>query len=180
MFFWIKTTMRQLLYAILTFFLGAVSAMSFTFSNIDGGTINTSEWKGKPFLVVNSASQCGFTKQYRGLQKLFDTYKNEGLIVLAVPSNDFKQELKSNSAVKDFCELDLGLDIPITEITSVKGSNAHPFFQWVKDQSGFTPKWNFNKVLISKNGELVNTYGSLTKPNSRKLIRDIEQQLALQ
>ena len=154
--------------------------MSFTFSNIDGGTINTSEWKGKPFLVVNSASQCGFTKQYRGLQKLFDTYKNEGLIVLAVPSNDFKQELKSNSAVKDFCELDLGLDIPITEITSVKGSNAHPFFQWVKDQSGFTPKWNFNKVLISRNGELVNTYGSLTKPNSRKLIRDIEQQLALE
>ena len=109
--------MRKLLYAILTFFLGAVSAMSFTFSNIDGGTINTSEWKGKPFLVVNSASQCGFTKQYRGLQKLFDTYKNEGLIVLAVPSNDFKQELKSNSAVKDFCELDLGLDIPTVSYT---------------------------------------------------------------
>jgi len=169
--------MRLLLSSIFTFFLGSLSLMSFTFSNIDGGNIDTKDWLGKPFLVVNTASKCGFTKQYKELQKLFETYKEDGLMVLAVPSNDFKQELTSNDAVKEFCELDLGLDIPMTEITSVKGATAHPFFKWVKNEIGFTPRWNFNKVLISADGKLVKTYGSLSNPNGKRIRRDIEQQL---
>ena len=169
--------MRLLLSSIFSFFLGSLSVMSFTFSNIDGGNIDTEDWLGRPFLVVNTASQCGFTKQYKDLQKLFETYKAAGLMVLAVPSNDFKQELKSNDAVKEFCELDLGLDIPMTEITSVKGATAHPFFKWVKNETGFVPRWNFNKVLISAKGKLVKTYGSLTNPNSKRIRHDIQQQL---
>ncbi len=169
--------MRVLLSSIFYFFLGGLSVMSFTFSNIDGGNINTADWYGRPFLVVNTASQCGFTKQYKDLQKLFETYREAGLMVLAVPSNDFKQELKSNEAVKEFCELDLGLDIPMTEITSVKGPTAHPFFKWVKYETGFVPRWNFNKVLISAEGKLVETYGSLSNPNGKRIRQDIEQQL---
>ena len=98
-------------------------------------------------------------------------------MVLAVPSNDFKQELKSNEAVKEFCELDLGLDIPMTEITAVKGPTAHPFFKWVKSETGFVPRWNFNKVLISAEGKLVETYGALSNPNGKRIRQDIEQQL---
>ena len=148
--------MRYFLSAI--FILGASSAMSFVFSNIDGGNIDTKKWEGQPFLIVNTASKCGFTRQYKGLQKLFDTYRNDGFIVLAVPSNDFKQELKSNEAVKEFCELDLGLNIPMTEITSVKGNGAHPKFN--EKEKSFVEKWNFNKILISATGEIIETYGS--------------------
>ena len=167
--------MRYFLSAI--FILGASSAMSFVFSNIDGGNIDTKKWEGQPFLIVNTASKCGFTRQYKGLQELFDTYRNDGFIVLAVPSNDFKQELKSNEAVKDFCELDLGLNIPMTEITSVKGNGAHPFFKWVEKEKSFIPKWNFNKILISATGEIIETYGSFVNPNGRRIKRDIERQL---
>ena len=167
--------MRYLLSAI--FILGASSAMSFVFSNIDGGNFDTKKWEGQPFLIVNTASKCGFTKQYKGLQKLFDTYRDDGFMVLAVPSNDFKQELKSNEAVKDFCELDLGLNIPMTEITSVKGNGAHPFFKWVEKEKSFIPKWNFNKILISATGEIVETYGSFVNPNGRRMKKDIEEQL---
>lgn len=161
----------------LTLVLGS-SAMAapknVTFSNIDGGTLDFSEWAGQPVLVVNTASQCGFTRQYDGLQKLYDTYRARGLVVLAVPSDDFNQELDSAEAVKDFCEITFGLDLPMTDITSVRGSEAHPFYQAVKAETGFAPKWNFNKVLIAPDGTVAGTWGATTKPTSRSITKAIE------
>lgn len=148
-----------------------------TFSNIDGGTHELSAWEGQPVLVVNTASQCGFTPQYEGLQTLYDTYKERGLKVLVVPSDDFNQELDSAAEVKEFCEITFGLDLPMTDITSVKGANAHPFYQSVKDQTGFTPKWNFNKVLIGPDGTVVGTWGASTRPTSGSITRVIERLL---
>ncbi len=144
------------------------------FSNIDGGTLEMSDWAGQPVLVVNTASQCGFTGQYEGLQALHDRFKARGLVVLAVPSDDFNQELESSSAVKEFCEMAFGLDLPMAEITPVRGETAHPFFKAVKAEMGFVPAWNFNKVLIGPDGAVVGTWGASTRPQSRKILRAIE------
>ena len=153
------------------------TALDFTFENIDGGELSLSDYKGRPILVVNTASRCGFTGQLSGLQKLHETYKDQGLVVLAVPSNDFNQELGSNSDVKEFCELGYSTTMPMTGITKVKGSNAHPFFKWAKRSAGFTPSWNFNKVLIDQNGQIVKSFGSVARPSGRKVTSEIERLL---
>ena len=132
------------------------------------------DYKGKAVLVVNTASKCGFTKQYDGLQILYETYGDDGLVVLAVPSDDFSQELNSEDQVKDFCEVNFGLTIPMTTITSVKGRKAHPFYQWLNTEHRFEPRWNFYKVLLDQNGGFVASYASTTRPMSSKLTRDIE------
>ena len=106
------------------------------FSNIDGGQLDLGQWAGQPVLVVNTASQCGFTGQYDGLQALYDRYKSRGLVVLAVPSDDFNQELASGAEVKEFCEVSFGLNLPMADITPVKGRKAHPFYQAVKAETG--------------------------------------------
>ena len=144
------------------------------FDSIDGGTLSLSDWKGRPVLVVNTASQCAFTRQYRGLQDLYDRYRDRGLVVLAVPSDDFQQELATDEEVKDFCELQYGIDMPMTGITHVKGPNAHPFFQTLREQEGFVPRWNFNKVLIAPDGRIVQTFNSTVRPLSPALTREIE------
>jgi len=162
---------------ILTGFQAKALDLNAPFQSIDGGTLTLSQWRGQPILVVNTASRCAFTRQYKGLQALYDTYRDSGLVVLAVPSDDFRQELSSNEKVKEFCELQYGLDMPMTGITNVTGLEAHPFFQSLKREEGFEPAWNFNKVLIGPDGELVATYGSNTKPESSRIRRDIEGQL---
>ena len=144
------------------------------FDTIDGGTLTLSEWSGQPVLVVNTASQCVYSKQYRGLQDLYDRYRERGLVVIAVPSDDFQQELDTNAEVKDFCEIQYGIDMPMTGITHVTGADAHPFFQSLRDKAGFVPSWNFNKVLISPEGTLVATYASRVRPLSRAIKKDIE------
>nr|WP_170539544.1 glutathione peroxidase [Ruegeria arenilitoris] len=144
------------------------------FPSIDGGTLSLSDWRGQPVLVVNTASQCGFTGQYSGLQKLQDTYGPEGLVVLAVPSDSFNQELETASEVKEFCELNYDLTLPMTDITPVTGPQAHPFYKAVAAETGFVPGWNFNKILLSPEGEVVATLGSTTRPDSRKLRRQVE------
>ncbi|MGB3245446.1 MAG: glutathione peroxidase [Sulfitobacter sp.] len=144
-----------------------------TFANIDGGTLRLDDWRGQPVLVVNTASQCGFTYQYDGLQALYDSYKGRGLVVLAVPSDDFNQELSSASAVKEFCEVSFGLDLPMADISHVRGAKAHAFYKEIKARTGFEPRWNFNKVLIGPEGEVVGTWGSTTKPQSKEIIRAI-------
>ena len=144
------------------------------FDSIDGGTLELADWAGQPVLVVNTASQCAFTKQYRGLQDLYDAYRARGLVVVAVPSDDFNQELGSNEAVKDFCELQFGIDMPMTTITSVRGETAHPFYASLRDEAGFVPGWNFNKVLIAPDGRVAATFGSRVRPLSRTLTREIE------
>jgi glutathione peroxidase len=144
------------------------------FANIDGGTLSLADWAGQPVLVVNTASQCGFTNQYDGLQALYDRYKGQGLIVLAVPSDDFNQELGSAAEVKEFCEMSFGLDLPMADISHVKGGKAHAFYKAVRAETGFVPKWNFNKVLIGPEGDVLGTWGSSVKPGSPQIIRAIK------
>jgi len=160
--------------AIIVALPAAAVELAAPFENIDGGTLKLSDWAGQPVLVVNTASRCGFTDQYEGLQALYDQYRDRGLIVLAVPSGDFRQELSSNAEVKEFCELTFGIDMPMTGITSVRGAAAHPFYTSVADEVGFTPAWNFNKILIAPDGTIAATFGSTVKPLSPALIREIE------
>lgn len=148
-----------------------------SFASIEGGTLSLRDWKGQPVLVVNTASQCAFTRQYEGLQALYDRYRDRGLVVLAVPSDDFNQELDSASEVKDFCALNYDLDLPMTDITAVTGASAHPFYRQVRAETGFEPKWNFNKVLIGADGRIVQTWGSTVRPGSRIILRAIEAEL---
>ncbi len=166
------------IFAALVSVLAATAAWAgmpgFMFSSIDGGTLNTGDWAGRPVLVVNTASQCAFTRQYADLQALYDTYRDRGLVVLAVPSDDFRQELDSAEEVKAFCELTFGLDLPMADITRVTGSSAHPFYRQVATDTGFAPRWNFNKVLIGPDGSVVATWGSSANPMSRDIRTKIE------
>ena len=132
-------------------------AVAFEFASIDGGELDLDAWRGRPVLVVNTASLCGFTPQYDGLQALYDRYREAGLVVLAVPSDDFRQELASGAEVKEFCALNFSLTLPMTEITHVKGARAHPFYRWLADSEGFVPSWNFNKVLLAPDGTVAET-----------------------
>ncbi len=149
----------------------------FKIASITGETINLSDYKNKVILVVNTASYCGFTNQYSDLQKLWDKYKSKGLIVLGVPSNSFNQEKKSNSDVKNFCEVNFDINFPMMSITNVKGEDAHDIYKWARENYGKSaiPKWNFYKILINKNGKIEETYSSLTKPMSNKIIKKIEE-----
>ena len=149
----------------------------FKIDSISGEVINFSDYTGKVVLLVNTASYCGFTKQYTDLQLLWDTYKSKGLIVLAIPSNSFNQEKKSNKEVKEFCEVNFNINFPISKITKVKGNDSHEIFKWAKDNYGKSaiPKWNFHKILINKDGKIEETFTSFTKPTSNKLIKKIEQ-----
>ena len=149
----------------------------FKIDSISGEVINFSDYAGKVILLVNTASFCGFTKQYTDLQYLWDTYKSKGLIVLAIPSTTFNQEKKNNKEVKEFCEINFNINFPISTITEVKGENSHEIFKWAKDNYGKSavPKWNFHKILINKDGKIEETFASFTKPTSKKLIKKIEQ-----
>ena len=144
--------------------------------SISGELINFAEYKNKVVLIVNTASFCGFTKQYEDLQKLWDTYKSKGLIILGVPSNSFNQEKDNNSEVKEFCEVNFNINFPLTSITEVKGENAHELFKWAHRNHGKSaiPKWNFHKILINKEGKVEDTFNSFTKPSSKKIIDKIE------
>jgi len=152
------------------------NAYDFSFTSIDGKILNLKDLKGKPILIVNTASLCGFTNQYNDLEDLHQEYKKKELVIIAIPSNDFgAQELSSNEKVKDFCQTSFNVTFLLTEITSIKGKNGHPFFKWIKGQEGLLsfPKWNFYKYLINKDGELSSWYSSITKPNSKKIKRAI-------
>jgi glutathione peroxidase len=150
----------------------------FNFTSIDGKIINLSDFKGKPFVVINTASLCGFTNQYDDIETIFKNYADKDLIIIAVPSNDFgNQELSSNKKVKEFCTTNYNTSFLLTEVTNIKGVNGHPFFNWVKKEAGFLafPKWNFYKYLINREGKLISWYGSVTKPTATKFIKDIEK-----
>lgn len=155
--------------------MGATApARAFVFDGIDGTPIDLADWAGQPVLVVNTASRCGFTRQYETLQALYDRYRDRGLVVLAVPSDDFRQELASAEAVREFCEINFDLDLPMTDITRVTGPEAHPFYAAVAARTGFAPAWNFNKILIDGEGTVVATFGATTRPLSRPITERIE------
>jgi glutathione peroxidase len=168
--------MRRILslFAALLAALPALAAGPFRFAAIDGGTIDMGDWRGRPVLVANTASLCGFTPQYDALQALYDRYRDRGLVVLAVPSDDFNQELGSDAEVREFCAVNFDLDLPMTSITHVRGPQAHPFYRWLREAHGFEPRWNFNKVLIGPDGELVATWGSTVSPTAPAIRAAIE------
>ncbi|WP_127108808.1 glutathione peroxidase [Pararhodobacter zhoushanensis] len=155
----------------------ALPAQAFTFTAIDGATYDLDDWRGQPVLVVNTASLCGFTPQYADLQALFETYAPRGLVVLAVPSDDFRQELDDDHAVEQYCRIELGVDVPLTRITPVTGPEAHPFYRWLAQEHGVEPTWNFNKALIGPDGSLLGFWGSTTRPTSDRITRLIEANL---
>ncbi len=148
----------------------------FKIESITGETIDFNEYKNKVILIVNTASYCGFTKQYTDLQELWDKYKSRGLIVLGVPSNSFNQEKNNNSEIKEFCKVNFNINFPLSTITEVKGDKAHDLFKWAKNNHGKSaiPKWNFHKILINKEGKVEDTFTSFTNPMSKKLVDKIE------
>ena len=149
----------------------------FNIESITGEIINFNDYKNKVVLIVNTASYCGFTKQYEDLQLLWEKYNSKGLIVLGVPSNSFNQEKKNNSEVKEFCKVNFDISFPLSAITEVKGNEAHDLFKWAKNNHGQSaiPKWNFHKILINKEGKIEETFSSFTKPMSKKLTSKIEK-----
>lgn len=157
------------------------NAHRFEFQTIEGETIQLRDLKGKAILVVNTASQCGFTPQYADLQKLHESYKEKGLEIIGVPSDNFGgQEFDHNNEVKNFTQKKFETTFPLTVISNVKGKNAHPFYQWANQEAGFlgSPKWNFHKYLIGKDGNLKEWFASSTSPQSKKIIKAIEAELA--
>ena len=151
----------------------------YEFKSIDGQIIKLSQFKNKVLIVVNVASRCGYTPQYNDLQKLWTNYQKKNLVVIGVPTNNFRQEPGSNKEIKDFCETNFGISFPMTEKTDVIGQNAHPFYKWAKANHGVgaIPKWNFHKIIIGKNGKVVDTFASFTKPLSKKFISIIEKEI---
>ena len=151
----------------------------FSIESISGGDIKLADYKNKVVLLVNTASQCGFTPQYAGLQKIYDRYKDDGLVVLGVPSDDFNQELSSDDDVKKFCEIRYGVNFPLTSIQKIKGESAHPLYKWISGNTSVIgqPRWNFHKYLISKEGQILNWFSSMTSPTSEGLLNQVEQAL---
>ena len=154
------------------------SLFDFKINSINGDELGLSDFKGQTILLVNVASNCGFTKQYDDLQKLYETYQKKGFIVLGIPSNQFGgQEPGSENDIKNFCETNFNITFPMTVKSDVKGKNAHPIYLWAIDTYGKSsiPKWNFHKILINKSGYIEETYASFTNPMSKKIIKKIEE-----
>ena len=153
-------------------------AYNYQFKDLDGSLILLSEYKDKVIVVVNVASQCGFTKQYDDMQDIWEKYQSKGIIMLGIPSNDFGgQEPGTSTEIKNFCEAKFGITFPMTEKVSVKGKSAHPFYLWAKENHGKSavPKWNFHKIINDKNGKIAETFSSMTSPSSKKFILAIEK-----
>ncbi|PDH19549.1 MAG: glutathione peroxidase [Pelagibacterales bacterium MED-G40] len=154
-------------------------AYDFSFRGIDGNVINLENYKSKVIVVVNVASRCGYTPQYKDLQELWSKYKERNLVVIGIPTNNFKQEPGTNKDIKKFCESNFGISFPLTEKTNVIGADAHPFYKWAKKNYGIgaIPKWNFHKIVVDKNGKITDTFASFTKPSSKKFINSIEKEI---
>lgn len=156
---------------------GCSNLLNHSLTNLqDGKPMSLCQYQGKVILVVNTASYCGFTSQYDGLEKLYARLKDKGLVVLGFPSNDFgEQEPGSNEQIADFCRLTYGVEFPMVGKTVVKGKNAHPFYLQLAEITDSRPKWNFHKYLIDRSGTRVVAYGSMTKPDDKALLRQIDE-----
>ena len=154
-------------------------AYDFSFDGIDGKIINLNQYKDKVIVVVNVASRCGYTPQYNDLQSLWENYKDKSVVVIGVPTNNFKQEPGSNKEIQNFCETNFGINFPMTTKLNVIGKNAHPFYTWARKNYGISaiPKWNFHKIIVGKDGKVINTFASFTKPSSKKFINIIEAEI---
>jgi glutathione peroxidase len=179
--------MKSLIAFVFLFLFASAPAMAdgktahdFTFTGIDGKPLPLAQFKGKLLLVVNTASECGYTGQYEGLEELWKTYGGKGLVIVGVPSNDFGgQEPGSSEEIATFCKLNYGVTFPLADKTVVSGSSAHPFYQWAGEHAGMLgrPKWNFHKYLIGRDGKFVEWFSTPTEPTSAKISKAIEAQL---
>jgi len=178
-----KKIIVYIIILMFSFFNKTMSDTSKTFfdfkiNSINGDELDLSIFDGKTILLVNVASNCGFTKQYDDLQKLYDNFKDKGLVVVGVPTNQFGgQEPGSETEIKNFCETNFNISFPMTSKYDVKGDNAHPIYLWAKDTYGKStvPKWNFHKILINKQGKIDDTFASFTAPMSKKIIKKLKK-----
>ena len=155
----------------------AMNAYDFSFRKIDGGTLALADWRGKPVLVVNTASECGYTPQYAGLEKLWQRYRDRGFILLGVPSNDFgAQEPGSEAEIQQFCTRNFGVDFPLAAKEPVTGAKAHPFYRWVAEEKG-APRWNFHKYLIAPDGTIAGAWPTRVAPEDTAITSAIDEAL---
>lgn len=157
------------------------NAYDFSFHTLRGHEpLPLSSFQGKVLMIVNTASKCGFTPQYAQLEKLYEQYKDRGFVILGIPANDFGgQEPGTEKEIENFCQVNYGVTFPMASKEVVSGKNAHPFFLWARQQLGFgsSPKWNFHKYIISRNGELKDYFYSTTSPESKKIVKVVERYL---
>lgn len=155
------------------------SAYAYSFDGIEGGTINLGDYRGKLVMVVNTASRCGFTKQYAGLQSLWTRYRARGLTIIGVPANDFAgQEPGSNEEILGFCSSRFGVSFPLAAKTTVIGAQAHPFYRWAAaERPSDTPRWNFHKYLIGRDGRITAVFPTSVEPTDPRIITSIERAL---
>ena len=151
-----------------------VNLYDFSFKDIDGNQVNLEKFSGKPILIVNTASRCGFTPQYEDLQNLFINYRKSDLTIIATTSNSFNQEYSDDEDIKKICLVNYGVGFVTSSPMNVKGSDAHPIFSWIDEEYKVSPKWNFYKYLFNRNGELVKSWSSMTKPDSSKITNLID------
>ena len=157
-----------------------MTAHDFTFSGLDGTAIPLSQFKGRTMLIVNTASECGYTPQYEGLEALWQANKDKGLVVIGVPSNDFgAQEPGTAAEIASFCKKNYGVTFPMAAKVAVKGDTAHPFYQWAADRAGpeGRPKWNFHKYLVGADGRLIGWFSTQATPMGPKIRGAVEKAL---
>ena len=152
-----------------------VNLYDFSFEDIDGNQVNLEKFTGKPILIVNTASRCGFTPQYEDLQNLFLNYRKTDLTIIATTSNSFNQEYSNTEDIKKICLVNYGIGFVTSSPMDVKGNNAHPIYTWIEEEYNEKPKWNFYKYLFDRNGKLVKTWSSMTKPDSSKITNLIDR-----
>ncbi len=151
------------------------SLYDFSFDDIDGNLVNLEKFNGKPILIVNTASRCGYTPQYANLQNLFLEYKDTDLTIIATTSNSFYQEYDEVDDIKKICLVNYGVGFVTSSPMSVKGNDAHPLYKWIDNSYNKKPKWNFFKFLFDRNGKLINSWSSMTKPDSSKITKQIDK-----
>lgn len=156
------------------------TAYAFSFEGLEGGTLRLADHAGRVLLVVNTASACGFTPQYAELQQVWSRYRDRGLTVIGVPSDDFNQERGSNSQIAEFCSGVYGVTFPMTAKQRVRGSEAHPFYRWVAGQRpADIPTWNFHKYLVGRNGQIIGAFPARVRPTDPRIVALIEAQLGI-
>jgi len=153
----------------------SISIYDFNITDIDNNIVNLSKFNGNPILLVNTASRCGFTPQYEGLQNIFVKYKSTDLTIIATTSNSFNQEFDNTEDIKKICLVNYGVGFITSSPLNVKGDDSHPIYKWIKKEYKKSPKWNFYKYLFDRKGKLVDSWSSITKPDSSKIIRKIEK-----
>ncbi|MBR0656715.1 glutathione peroxidase [Plastoroseomonas arctica] len=168
---------RALLAAPLMIAAGEQSVFDFTVTRLEGGPMPLAEFRGQALLIVNTASFCGFTPQYAGLQTLHDRYKTRGFSVIGVPSNDFNQESTNAATIREFCDTQYGIDFPLAALSHVRGPQAIPLFRFLATSSGSTPGWNFHKYLVARDGRRITSFSTSVEPNQPTLLRAVDAAL---